>query len=90
MDVAWTIFLGTIPTKLLLPNLDSEQMRKVYLNSYLKTRPLDETNMAYYGTVRSVLALIEGVQGHVIWGHPEIFQLLVASIYKITGIELPS
>ena len=88
MDVAWTIFLGTIPIKLLLPDLDFEQMRKVYLNSYLKTRPLDETNIAYYGTVRSVLALIEGVQGHVIWGHPEIFQLLVASIYEITGIKI--
>jgi len=89
MDVAWTIFLCTIPIKLLLPDLDSEQIRKVYLNSYRKTRPLDETNIAYYGTIRSILALIEGVQGHAIWSHPEIFQPLRAFIYEITGIKIP-
>ena len=88
MDVACTIFLSTIPVKLLLPDLDSEQMKKVYLDSYRKTRPLDETNIAYYGTVRSVLALIDGARGHVLLGHPEIIQLLLASIYEITGVKI--
>jgi aminoglycoside phosphotransferase (APT) family kinase protein len=92
MDVALTIFLITIPTKLLSPDLDSEQLREMYLNAYRNTRPLDETNIAYYGTVRRALALKEGAQGHVVWGHPEIIQLLLASIYEITGvkIEIPS
>jgi aminoglycoside phosphotransferase (APT) family kinase protein len=88
MDVALTILLITIPTKLLSPDLDPEQLREMYLNSYRKTRPLDETNIAYYGTVRSALALIEGAQGHVIWGHPEIIQQLLISIYEITGIKI--
>ena len=87
MDVAFTIFLSTIPVKLLFPDLDSEQMKKVYLNAYRKTRPLDETNLVYYRTVRSVLALIDGARGHVIWGHPEIIQLLLVSIYEITGVK---
>ena len=88
MDVAWTIFLITIPMKLISPDLDSEQIREMYLNGYRKTKPLDETNIAYYGTVRSVIALTEGVQGHAIWRHPEIIQLLWASIYEITGVNI--
>jgi len=88
MDVAWTIFLITIPMKLISPDLDSEQIREMYLKGYRKTKPLDETNISYYGTVRSVIALTEGVQGHAIWRHPEIIQLLRTSIYEITGVNI--
>jgi len=90
MDVAWTIFLITIPMKLLfpVPDLDSEQIRQMYLKAYRKTRPLDETNITYYGTVRSAMALTEGVRGHATWGHPEIIQLLLTSIHEITGVKI--
>ena len=88
MDVANTIFLITIPSKLLSPDLDTEQIREMYLSAYRKTRPLDETNIAYYITVRSVRSLIDGAQGHVLLGHPEIIQLLLASIYEITGVKI--
>ena len=88
MDVALTILLITIPTKLLSPDLDSEQFREMYLNAYRNTRPLDETNITYYGTVRSALALKEGAQGHGVWGHPKIIQLLLYSIYKTTGVKI--
>ena len=48
--------------------VDFEQMKKVYLNCYRKIEPLDETNIAYYRSVRSVLALIDGARRHVISG----------------------
>ena len=88
MDVALTILLITIPTKLFSPDLDSEKLSEMYLNAYRKKRPLDETNITYYGTVRSALALKEGVQGHVVWGHPKIIQLLLAYYYKTTGVKI--
>ena len=78
----------TVPIKLLSPDLDTEEIRAMYLNAYRKTRPLDETNIAYYVTVRSVRALIDGAKGHVLFGHPEIIQLLLASIYENTGVEI--
>jgi len=88
MDVANSIFLITIPGKLLFPDLDTEQIIKIYLNAYRKTKPLDETNIAYYITVRSVRALIDGAKGHVLFGNPEIIQLLLVSIYENTGVKI--
>jgi len=78
--------------KLLFPDLDSEQLREIYFKAYRKVRPLDETHLAYYGTVKSLLSLTEGTRGHVIWGHPEITRLLLAFIHETTGItiEMPS
>jgi Ser/Thr protein kinase RdoA (MazF antagonist) len=88
MDVANTIFLITIPSKLLSPDLDTKRIIEMYLKAYRKTRPLDETNIAYYVTVRSVRSLIDGARGHVLLGHPEMIQLLLASIYKNTGVNI--
>jgi hypothetical protein len=69
------------------PN-DPVQFTERYLNAYRRTRPLDETNMAYYLTFRNVMALIEGTQGHVLLGHPEVVKMLLASIYEITGVKI--
>ena len=88
MDVANTIFLITIPSKLLSPDLDTKRIIEMYLNAYRKKRPLDETNIAYYVTVRSVRSLIDGAKGHVLLGRPEIIQLLLASIYENTGVKI--
>jgi len=88
MDVAATILLSTVPVKLILPDLDSEQMKKIYLNAYRRSRPIDETNTPYYSAFRSVLALEEGALGSVVWGHPEMVRLLVANIYDITGAKI--
>jgi aminoglycoside phosphotransferase (APT) family kinase protein len=92
MDMAWTDFLIKIPMKVIFPDLDPDHVREIYLDTYRRIRPLDEANTAYYGAVRSVQALLEGAQGQVVWTQPEMFKLLLASIYDVTGIkiEIPS
>jgi aminoglycoside phosphotransferase (APT) family kinase protein len=92
MDMAWTAFLINIPLKIIFPDLDPDHVREIYLDAYRRIRPLDEANTAYYGAVRSVQALLEGAQGQVVWTQPEMFKLLLASIYDVTGIkiEIPS
>jgi aminoglycoside phosphotransferase (APT) family kinase protein len=87
MDVAFTLVL-IFPGKLLFPDLDMGQIKELYLSAYRKTRPLDETNMAYYSAFRGVRALMEGAEGQAIWGHPEIVQLLVDFIYETTNIKI--
>jgi len=67
MDVAYTLHT-TIPAMLIYPDIDPVQYTEKYLNTYRRTRPLDEPNMAYYLTFRNVMALIEGTQGHVLLG----------------------
>ena len=87
MDVAYTLHT-TIPAKLIYPDIDPVQFTERYLNAYRRTRPLDETNIAYYLTFRNVLALEDGTQGHVVLGHPEVVKMLLASIYEITGVKI--
>ncbi len=91
MDVAFTLALIT-PAKLLFPDLDMGQLKDIYLKAYCDTRPLDETNIAYYSAAKSIQALRDGAQGQPIWKHPAIVQLLVAFIYETTNIkiEIPS
>jgi aminoglycoside phosphotransferase (APT) family kinase protein len=88
MDVARTEFLLSIPIKLLFPELEPDQVKEIYLKAYRQTRPLDETNIAYYYAFRSISALSEGIGGHTLFGQPEIIQLLLASIHEITGIKI--
>ena len=87
MDVAYTLHTA-IPAKLIYPDIDPVQFTERYLNAYRRTRSLDETNMAYYLTFRNVIALVDGTQGHVVLGHREVVNMLLASIYEITGIKI--
>jgi len=77
-----------IPAKLIYPDIDPVEFTERYLNAYRRTRPLDETNMAYYLTFRNIMALIDGTQGHVVLGHPEVVKMLLASIYEISGVKI--
>jgi aminoglycoside phosphotransferase (APT) family kinase protein len=88
MDVAWTDFLLSIPLKIIMPDLDPENLREIYFGAYRQIRPLDEENIAYYGAVRSVQALLEGAQGQAVWRHPEAVKLLQASIDDVIGIKI--
>lgn len=88
LDVAWTTFLITVPARIVFPDIDPENAKEKYLNAYRKTRSLDETNMAYYSTIRSVSALVEGAQGQDVWDSPSMVKLLLSSIYEVTGIKI--
>jgi aminoglycoside phosphotransferase (APT) family kinase protein len=87
MDVAYTIHTA-IPAKLIYPDIDPAQFPARYLDAYRRTRPLDETNMAYYLTFRNLMALTEGTKGHVLLGHPEVVKMLLTSIYEISGVNI--
>jgi hypothetical protein len=88
MDVAFTGCLYTVPARVLIPDLDPEQLEETYLDAYRRARPLDETNIVYYGAIRCVQALLEGAQGQAVWRHPDVLKLLLASIYDVAGIKI--
>jgi len=92
MDVAYASFLSDIALQLISPDLDTEKVKEKYLDAYRKIRPLDETNIAYYSTIKGVQSLLEGVQGHEVWGSPNIVKQLLIAIFEVTGvkIEMPS
>lgn len=62
------------------------------LDAYRKIRPLDETNIAYYGTIKGVQFLLEEAQGHDVWRSTNIVKQLLTTIFEVTGvkIEIPS
>ena len=88
LDVAVTSWISTVVTRVLLPDLDPEQLRESYLNAYREIRPLDETNITYYRVSRSVMDLISGAQGQPIMAHPETIKLQLTSICEVTGIKI--
>ena len=88
LDVACTSWISTVATRVLLPDLDPDQLRETYLNAYRKIRPLDETNITYYGVSRSLTDLMSGAQGQPIMGNPEITKLQLTSINKVTGVRI--
>jgi aminoglycoside phosphotransferase (APT) family kinase protein len=88
LDVAITEFLLSIPIQLLFPELEPFQVKEIYLKAYRKTRPLDERNIGYYYAFKSITALAEGINGHILFGQPEIIQLLLTSIYDVSAVNI--
>jgi aminoglycoside phosphotransferase (APT) family kinase protein len=87
MDVAFTSWVTSIPLKV-IADFNTEHITEMYLDSYRAIRTLDETNIAYYKSLRSVQSLIEGAQGHSFLALPEVVELVVASIYEVTGVKI--
>ena len=99
-DIANTILRITLPFKyfvsgLLGPDFASvnwEECAQAYLDVYCAHHPAGSANLHYYLARQSLYSLVEGVRGHVVWGHPPIAQELIERFYEITGvgIVLPS
>ena len=96
LDVANTLFLTTVPFKLLVSSVlgpdfasvDLERTSQLYLDAYRTRLPLDSTNLDYYKVRRSIHALVEGVRGQQVWRHPMIVKDLIDIIHKIAGIRI--
>lgn len=88
MDVAFTTFLITVPLGLLFPDVCPEQVKEKYLSAYHDTKPLDETNMAYYGAARGIQALLDASQGQEAWRIPEMVKLLLVHVQDVTGLRI--
>ena len=88
MDVALTTFLITVPLGVLFPDIHPEQVEEKYLSSYRDARPLDETSMAYYGTAKGILSLLDASQGQAAWKIPEMAKRLLAYVHDVTGLRI--
>ncbi len=94
-DVANTLVLTTVPFKHLAPTLgqafssvDWDVAAQMYLDAYRSHRPLDSTHLDYFKVRRSVLALIQGVEGQKVWQHPGIVHDMIEYVHKITAIRI--
>ena len=97
-DVANTLVIITIPAKYLiqtpddLPSINWEGFAAQYLSEYQKYKLLDKTNLDYYVVRRCLLALLQGVEGQVVWQHPLVVRDVMQLIYEKAGmrVDLPS
>ncbi|MHA1988254.1 MAG: phosphotransferase family protein [Promethearchaeota archaeon] len=94
MDIANTIKLITIFPKHLplgpgYESVDWDKLSRLYLDAYRAQIPLNDTIIDYYGVVRSLTSLLEGVGGNQILRHPPLVKDLLEFIYEITGIRIP-
>lgn len=61
----------------------------MYLDAYHAQNPVDNIKIDYYGVVRSLTALIEGLKGNQTLRHPPLVKDLLEFIHKVTGIQIP-
>ncbi|MHA2038712.1 MAG: phosphotransferase family protein [Promethearchaeota archaeon] len=94
MDIANTIKLITIFPKYLplgpeFESIDREKFSRLYLDAYNKQNPLDEIKIDYYGVVRSLTSIIDGLKGNKVLAHPPLVKDLLEFIHKVTEIQIP-
>jgi len=94
LDIANTIKLITIFSKHFplgpeFESLDRDKFSRVYLDAYHAQNPVDNIKIDYYGVVRSLTALIEGLKGNQTLRHPPLVKDLLEFIHKVTGIQIP-
>ena len=94
MDIANTIKLISIYPKYLpfgleYKSVDWEKLSRQYLDAYRAQIPLDDAAIDYYGVVRSLNSLLEGVGGNQLLRHPPLVKDLLEFIHEITGIRIP-
>ena len=94
MDIANTIKLISIFPKYLpfgqeYESVDWDKLSRLYLDAYRAQIPLDDTKIDYYGVVRCLTSLLEGVGGNQVLRHPPLVKDLLEFIHEITGIRIP-
>ncbi|MHA2283820.1 MAG: phosphotransferase family protein [Promethearchaeota archaeon] len=94
IDIANTIKLITIfpkyfPLESEYESLDRDKFAREYLDAYRAQNPLDNIKIDYYGVVRSLTSLIEGLKGNQALRHPPLVKDLLEFIHEITGIRIP-
>ncbi|MFW9895038.1 MAG: phosphotransferase family protein [Candidatus Thorarchaeota archaeon] len=94
IDIANTIKLITIFSKHFplgpeYKSLDINKFSQQYFDAYHAEIPLDKEKVNYYGVVRCLTALIEGLKGNQILRHPPLVKDLLEFIHEITGVRIP-
>jgi Ser/Thr protein kinase RdoA (MazF antagonist) len=94
MDIANTIKLITIFPKYFplgpeYESVDRNNFSRLYLDAYRSKIPLDNRKVDYYGVVRSLTSLIEGLKGNQVLLHPPLVKDLLDFIHEVTEIRIP-
>ncbi|MHA2127642.1 MAG: phosphotransferase family protein [Promethearchaeota archaeon] len=94
LDVANTIKLITIYSKHFplgpeFESFDEDTFSRLYLDAYHAHIPLDKKKVDYYGVVRSLTSLIEGLKGNQSLRHPPLVKDLLDFVHEVTGIRIP-
>ena len=69
-----------------LADLDFISLVQKYLDAYRAVRPYNAANLPYYRVRRCVHALVQGVEGQIVWQHPGIVKDLCDYVLDVTGI----
>ena len=59
-----------------------------YLSAYQKHRTLELSNLDYYVVRRCLLALLQGVEGQVVWQNPLVVRDVLAQIREKAGLRI--
>ncbi|MFX0083837.1 MAG: phosphotransferase family protein [Candidatus Hodarchaeota archaeon] len=94
MDIANTIKLITIFPKYFplgseYESVDWDKFSRLYLDAYHAQNPFDNIKIDYYGVVRSLHSLIDGLKGNQIMRYPPLINDLLEFIHEVTGIRIP-
>lgn len=94
VDIANTIKLITVFSKHfpLGPEfefVDQNNFAQIYLDTYQAQNSLDIEKVEYYGVVRSLTSLIEGLKGNKVLTHPPLVKELLDFIHEVTEIRIP-
>jgi len=88
LDVAITRFLGMLAFPYYLTHIDWFSLIKQYTGHYNSESPIDSERVGFYETFRNLTSLLEGVEGHRGWGHPETMVRLSKNLEEKTGIKV--
>ncbi len=88
LDVAITRFLGLVAFPYYLDHIDWPRLIGLYSEHYLEESSVDIERIGYYEVYRNLLSLLEGIRGHMGWGHPDTMVRLSESFLERTGIKI--
>ena len=84
-----TIFAKHFPLGPEYESVDFDEFSRLYLDAYRKRNPMDAKKIDYYGVVRSLTSLLEGLGGNRVMRHPPLVKDLLEFIHEVTRIRIP-
>lgn len=87
-DLGITNVLGTVAAPALFPGVDWVDLISRYSNYYQQDCPVELPRIEYYEAFRCLWALLEGVEGHAAWSHPDVMRRLSKHFETITSVRL--
>ena len=87
-DVGTTAFLGQVAAPTLMPEIDWSRLVRRYLEHYTSRTALEPERVDYYSAFSCLRAMFEGVEGHMVWNHPEVRERLTDYFQEKTGVAI--